>query len=271
VQGFAFAHFHEKNGRIAQVVEQLTLNQRVVGSSPTAPTILFPAVKNLMHRFVLLLLTFILTTTCSFAEGYIETQPGLLDDDSFYGVVVCGVLPGETCSEQPAKWSKNSARNLTVQLHSLTADSKRYALTSRALDAAIANINTATPALHIVRKPDRHKRRVGIDIFVTRLKAGQVIRGTGTELDGDAIEGAKVLISWNNAKKIHKATIVLAGDLLESEVRSIVLEELVQALGPINDIKNPAYEGVSIFSEDSNAQTVLGRQDKMVLKRLYAE
>ena len=26
------------NGRIAQVVEQLTLNQRVVGSSPTAPT-----------------------------------------------------------------------------------------------------------------------------------------------------------------------------------------------------------------------------------------
>ena len=26
------------DGRIAQVVEQLTLNQRVVGSSPTAPT-----------------------------------------------------------------------------------------------------------------------------------------------------------------------------------------------------------------------------------------
>jgi sporulation-control protein spo0M len=32
--------FHTKDGRIAQVVEQLTLNQRVVGSSPTAPTIL---------------------------------------------------------------------------------------------------------------------------------------------------------------------------------------------------------------------------------------
>ena len=27
------------DGRIAQLVEQLTLNQRVVGSSPTAPTI----------------------------------------------------------------------------------------------------------------------------------------------------------------------------------------------------------------------------------------
>ena len=29
-----------ENGRLAQVVEQLTLNQRVVGSSPTSPTIL---------------------------------------------------------------------------------------------------------------------------------------------------------------------------------------------------------------------------------------
>jgi Protein of unknown function (DUF2927) len=52
---------------------------------------------------------------------------------------------------------------------------------------------------------------------------------------------------------------------------SIVLEELAQALGPINDIRNPHYEGVSIFSEDSNAQTVLGSQDRMVLKRLYAQ
>ena len=35
-------------GRIAQVVEQLTLNQRVVGSSPTAPTNFFsPSVRTL--------------------------------------------------------------------------------------------------------------------------------------------------------------------------------------------------------------------------------
>ena len=31
-------HTSSTGGRIAQVVEQLTLNQRVVGSSPTAPT-----------------------------------------------------------------------------------------------------------------------------------------------------------------------------------------------------------------------------------------
>ena len=32
------AEHHGKYGRIAQLVEQLTLNQRVVGSNPTAPT-----------------------------------------------------------------------------------------------------------------------------------------------------------------------------------------------------------------------------------------
>ena len=33
--------FRGRLGRIAQLVEQLTLNQRVVGSIPTAPTIVF--------------------------------------------------------------------------------------------------------------------------------------------------------------------------------------------------------------------------------------
>jgi hypothetical protein len=78
-------------------------------------------------------------------------------------------------------------------------------------------------------------------------------------------------VTWNNAKEIQNATIVFAGDLLDSEVSSIVLEELAQALCPINDIKNPHYEGVSIFSEDSNVQTVLATQDRMVLRRLYAQ
>jgi hypothetical protein len=31
---------HDQDGRLAQVVEQLTLNQRVAGSNPASPTIL---------------------------------------------------------------------------------------------------------------------------------------------------------------------------------------------------------------------------------------
>jgi hypothetical protein len=205
------------------------------------------------------------------ADGYVETQPGPLDDDSFYNVIVCGELPGNACKEFPLKWSSTSAQRLTVRLHSLKADKDRYEMTSRALDAAIADINSVTPALQLRRQPDRKKKRVKIDIFVSSLKTGQAIKGTGTSTDGKIIEGAMVDVTWNNAKEIQNATIVFAGDLLDSEVSSIVLEELAQALGPINDIRNPHYEGVSIFSEDSNAQTILGSQDRMVLKRLYAQ
>jgi hypothetical protein len=38
------------DGRIAQLVEQLTLNQRVVGSSPTAPTIEINEINGLQER-----------------------------------------------------------------------------------------------------------------------------------------------------------------------------------------------------------------------------
>jgi Protein of unknown function (DUF2927) len=144
-------------------------------------------------------------------------------------------------------------------------------LTSQALDSAIADINSVTPALQLRRQPDRQKKPGNIDIFVSRLKAGQPINGTGTSMGGKTIEGAMLNVTWNNVKELQHATIVFAGDLLESEVNSIVLEELAQALGPINDIRNPYYEGVSIFSEDSNEQTILGSQDRMVLKKLYSK
>jgi hypothetical protein len=217
------------------------------------------------------LLSLGLWSTLCLADGYIETQPGPLDDDSFYNVIVCGELPGNECKDYPPKWSSVFAQRLTVRLHSLKAGRDRYELTSRALDAAIADINSVTPALQLRRQPDRKKKRVNIDIFVSSLKTGQAIKGTGTSTDGKTIEGAMVNVTWNNAKELQNTTIVFAGDLLDSEVSSIVLEELAQALGPINDIRNPHYEGVSIFSEDSNAQTVLGSQDRMVLKRLYAQ
>lgn len=48
-----------------------------------------------------------------------------------------------------------------------------------------------------------------------------------------------------------------------------MLEEITQALGFMTDIRNPAYDGVSVFSEDSNAAKTLGPQDIMALRRHY--
>jgi hypothetical protein len=37
----------------------------------------------------------------------------------------------------------------------------------------------------------------------------------------------------------------------------------------MTDIRNPAYDGVSVFSEDSNAVLRLGPRDKEALRRHY--
>ena len=60
-----------------------------------------------------------------------------------------------------------------------------------------------------------------------------------------------------------------ADDLPPGDVAPVVLEELTQAMGLMTDIRNPAYEGVSVFSEDSNAVLRLGAQDKEALRRHY--
>jgi hypothetical protein len=48
-----------------------------------------------------------------------------------------------------------------------------------------------------------------------------------------------------------------------------MLEELTQAMGLMSDIKNPYYEGKSVFSEDSNDSKELGYQDVVALRRHY--
>ena len=48
------------DGRIAQVVEQLTLNQRVVGSSPTAPTKDFKGLDQVLSECSWLVYSFVL-------------------------------------------------------------------------------------------------------------------------------------------------------------------------------------------------------------------
>ncbi len=199
------------------------------------------------------------------AQGFIETPDGVLDDDAFFNVVSCGVGPEEICNSAALKWPRPKARKLGIRVVVKGKNRAYQKSVARALDQAVANINGVKADL----KLQRVKGRGEITVFVTTLNAGETIKGTGSDLDGSVIEGAAVNIEWNDKTEIKKATIVMAGDLGAEEIPSIMLEELTQALGPINDIRNKAYEGVSIFSEDSNTQTKLGTQDIMVLRRLY--
>ena len=62
---------------------------------------------------------------------------------------------------------------------------------------------------------------------------------------------------------------MLAADIDEADIRSVVLEEIMQALGFGLDIENPAYNDVSIFSQDSNTVTTVEGQDATPLRMLY--
>ena len=80
---------------------------------------------------------------------------------------------------------------------------------------------------------------------------------------------AFVYVWWNNRREITEAVILMADDLPASEVYPVMLEELSQSLGFLNDIRNRLYETESVYSEDSNSVNSLGPQDRAALLRHY--
>ena len=89
--------------------------------------------------------------------------------------------------------------------------------------------------------------------------------------DGLEIGVGYMQINWDDALRITDGTIVIAADIAPQDVRSVVLEELTQSLGFLYDIENTYYEGVSIFSQDSNETISITGQDRAVLRLHYPE
>ena len=88
-------------------------------------------------------------------------------------------------------------------------------------------------------------------------------------MDGQVIGAALVTVWWDAGQDLTDAVIVMADDLPPGDVAPVLLEELTQAMGLMTDIRNATYDGVSVFSEDSNRVTRLGPQDKEALRRHY--
>jgi hypothetical protein len=86
-------------------------------------------------------------------------------------------------------------------------------------------------------------------------------------IDGATIRDATARVWWDDARLITHAKIDFSTNLPIRQYESAMLEEVMQALGFMTDIRNPAYEGVSVFSEDSNPERQLGPQDIMALRR----
>jgi hypothetical protein len=204
------------------------------------------------------------------AEDDFLVTDGPLSDEDFYRLVACRALPGQDCSIAPIRWPPNRAHDLAVDFAEtppgFPVEAARRA--QQAVDDAIRQINDTGAALHLRRaRPDE---RPDVMIHLANVREGDVIEATGVRgVDGQTIGAALVTVWWSDRNELSKAVIVLALDLPPADVGPVVLEELTQSMGLMTDIRNPYYEELSVFSEDSNRVTRLGPQDIAALRRHY--
>jgi hypothetical protein len=205
------------------------------------------------------------------AQGadYLVTE-GKLPTEDFYRLVSCRAAPGGDCEAELVRWSDAMARNLQVRIAPVPPDypADLARLMDEALDEVIAEINAAGSAVHLSRAPKKVPAQ--IVIHLTPATEGEPIRGTGIEgVDGEIIGAALVTVWWDAYNRITDAAIVMAADLPPREVVPVLLEEVTQGLGLLTDIRNPYYNGRSVFSEDSNSVRVLAPQDRLALRMHY--
>ncbi len=203
------------------------------------------------------------------AQEFVDTD-GPLSDQDFFRLVTCAAPPGEACASEAARWAKDRQQRLQVALlpapEGYPPDAARRM--SAALDAAIDEINDAGASVRLRRVATADA--ADIVVHLAPIRAGEKIEGTGVDgLDDSEIGAAIVQVRWDQYYNITEAALVMAADIPAAETVPVMLEELTQSLGFLTDIRNPYYDTVSVFSEDSNNVSKLGPQDRMALRRLY--
>lgn len=75
----------------------------------------------------------------------------------------------------------------------------------------------------------------------------------------------QAIVMWDEAYRIVEALILIDRDISSIRIRSCIIEETTQALGPLNDV---ATASRSIFN-DSNDYTFLTDLDRLIVRVLY--
>lgn len=205
------------------------------------------------------------------AQDYVVSE-GWLSDEDFYRLVACAAPPGDPCARPMLHWpAKNrDRRTVTVRIDTIEdafLGGKRKRAFA-ALERAVQYINAAGANISVART-EADSADVLIHFLDTDGRAP--LQGTGIDgADGLTVTGARVVIwSRSDTHEIQRAMILFGTRLHIRHYESAMLEELTQALGLMTDIRNPVYEGVSIFSQDSNDTKQFSQQDLMVLRRHY--
>lgn len=195
------------------------------------------------------------------------TAPGPLDDDGFYRAVACAAAPGAPCRKPFLRWPEAKRGAITVALASVTLGLEPWQrdIYERGLDNAVAQVNALDAGITL----SRTQAGADMEVHVVATAPGHVMRDTGVpDLDGAVLPLGRVALRARGGQ-INEALIAISAQARRREIASILLEEIVQGLGLMTDIRGPAYRR-SLFSEDGNSVVRLDGQDAMALRRHYA-
>jgi hypothetical protein len=199
---------------------------------------------------------------------------GRLSNDQFYRAVSCLAPIDKPCQSQRLRWPTDISKKLTVGL--VQVQKGTTALQEQtvrdAIKEAVEIINDAgaNVKLHYITGFRAKRTTIRVHI-VTPQGPKYLIAGTRfKDLNGLTAQNARTVILGGNGK-ILRTGVTISNTLKNpTQIRAIVLEELVQSLGLMWDIDNPYYNDTSIFSQfgPDNLMKIEG-QDKAALQRHY--
>jgi hypothetical protein len=216
-----------------------------------------------MHRALLLSVLLSLLALPGQASDGVATE-GKLSDKDFFRLATCGATPGGDCDGPVVRWAQTQ---ITL---ALAAPSRHYPSTlaasaSVALDRAINEINGAGGGIRITRDD----RLIEPDIIVSSRTFRRRANARHPRIPNGQPSALIMWLWWDENAEITSASMLISEDIRETDLPSVVLEELYQCLGFLYDIENRYYEGRSILSQDSNDTTEIIGQDRMALRTLY--
>lgn len=213
-----------------------------------------------------LLLGLLLLPTLAPAQEYV-TVPRRLSDEGFYRLVACAAPPAGECAKPMIHWPET--RRLSLSVGIVRADPSfpgyKLDLVDAAIDRAIAEIN-ASGAYLVVERSFEPAPDIAFYLLDTP-QDGIIAQTSSSLLDGSDLPIGRVAIR-SVGNEIQEAAIAISRDINRREIASVVLEEMVQALGLPTDVRSPAYRD-SIFNEDYNSVVWLRGQDAEALRRHY--
>jgi len=195
---------------------------------------------------------------------------GALSDQDFYRLVACAAPPGGDCAKPMVRWVLDRPLRVAITRLDPAFLGGKAKRARAALVRAVQAVNAAGAGVRLIMvEPDDAP---DIPVLFVDAEAGATLTATGIDgLDGQRIGGASTRVWYGADGQIRRAAVLFSRSLSMRSYESAMLEELVQALGLLTDIRNPFYDSRSILSQDSNAKKTLGAQDIMALRRHYPE